>query len=234
MLNAADSHLKRKRIEKLIDEKDATTTYMKPKETTKTSKCWSQFSRIYVSNVKKDFIICDICKKLWYMCSLSAPPLFVCIKTEQEKNLLVKKHTPIEWKFPFNWSVSSPINFFSCSVFIYTNNGGVLCLNCTPHVPKLFIYRERLGLVACYVRYLRSCPSKNNLDLSYQQTNIKQYYNSTTNEITVVPKSIKDAVIAAYTEFVAQDGRAFQMVKGTGFINLAEQLFNSGKLTIIT
>ena len=46
----------------------------------------------------------------------------------------------------------------------------------------------------------------------------------------MVPKSIKDAVTAAYTEFVAQDGRAFQMVKGSGFINLAGQLFNSGKL----
>ena len=52
MSDAADSNLKRKRIEKLIDEKDVTITYMKSKETTKISKCWSQFSQIYVSNVK--------------------------------------------------------------------------------------------------------------------------------------------------------------------------------------
>ncbi|CAF4242252.1 unnamed protein product, partial [Rotaria sordida] len=53
---------------------------------------------------------------------------------------------------------------------------------------------------------------------------------STTNQLTVVPKPIKDAVTIAITEFAAQDGQAFQLVNGFRFINLAEQLFSSGKL----
>ncbi|CAF1285000.1 unnamed protein product [Rotaria sordida] len=81
------------------------------------------------------------------------------------------------------------------------------------------------------VRHLRSCPLKTtDSDLSCQQAKINQYYKSTTNELTVVPKPIKDAVTTTITEFVAQDGQAFQLVNIFGFINLAEQLFNSGKL----
>ncbi|CAF4776542.1 unnamed protein product, partial [Rotaria sp. Silwood2] len=38
----------------------------KPSETTKTkiSKHWNNFSQIYVSNVKQDFIVCDDCKTI--------------------------------------------------------------------------------------------------------------------------------------------------------------------------
>ncbi|CAF4058701.1 unnamed protein product, partial [Rotaria sordida] len=81
------------------------------------------------------------------------------------------------------------------------------------------------------LRHLRSCPSKTtDSELSCQQAKINQYYKSTTNELTVVPKPIKDAVTTAITGFVAQDGQAFQLVNIFGYINLAEQLFNSGKL----
>ena len=54
----------KKDIERLIEEKNASISHAKPKEISDISKCWSQISQIYVSNIKRDFIICDYCKSV--------------------------------------------------------------------------------------------------------------------------------------------------------------------------
>ncbi len=48
-------------IERRIEEKDASISYAKPKEANHMSKYWSQFSQIYVTDIKQDFIIWDFC-----------------------------------------------------------------------------------------------------------------------------------------------------------------------------
>ncbi|CAF1140152.1 unnamed protein product [Rotaria sordida] len=64
MFNANHVDLKKEEIEKVIEEKNILITYVKPKETTITSKSWSQFSQICIAKAKQDYIICDICKSI--------------------------------------------------------------------------------------------------------------------------------------------------------------------------
>ena len=146
----------KKDIERLIEEKDSSISYAKPKETTNIFKCWSQFSQIYVSNIKQDFIICDYCK----------------------------------------------------SVLVYKSSTGS----------------------GCMISHSRSCSSKENQsDLPDRQRKINHYYKSTSNERQRVPKKIKNDITLSCVEFVVQDGRAFQLLQGPGFIRLAKQLFESGR-----
>ncbi|CAF2344011.1 unnamed protein product [Rotaria sp. Silwood2] len=79
----------------------------------------------------------------------------------------------------------------------------------------------------------RSCSSKEKeQDLSIQQQKSNRYYTrkSTENNTQKVSKRWKDAITTSYTEFVVQDGRAFQLSQGSGFIGLAQQLFDCGRL----
>jgi Hermes transposase DNA-binding domain len=64
MSTADSTRLQKKDIERLIQEKSASISFGKPKENTKTSKYWSKFSLIYVTDVKQDFIACDGCKSV--------------------------------------------------------------------------------------------------------------------------------------------------------------------------
>lgn len=57
-------HLSRKDIEQLVEQKDESISFIKPKETAKTSKYWSHFSQIYFKNDKQNFIVCDRCRSI--------------------------------------------------------------------------------------------------------------------------------------------------------------------------
>ena len=52
----------------------------------------------------------------------------------------------------------------------------------------------------------------------------------TSSTTTVIPKRIKPSVIMACAEFAALDGRAFNKMSGTDFLNLAKQLLDADPL----
>ncbi|CAF0948747.1 unnamed protein product [Rotaria sordida] len=56
------SQLNKKDIEVLVQQNDSSISYTKPEETSTMSKYWSEFSQIYVNDLKQNFIICDNCK----------------------------------------------------------------------------------------------------------------------------------------------------------------------------
>ncbi len=148
------TRLNKKDIEALVEQKNASISYAKPKETNMMSKYWSQFSQIYVNNLKQDFIICDNCK----------------------------------------------------SILVYKSSTGSGCMQ---------------------VHY-RSCQSnKEKFNSVGHQQKINHYYKSNEKK---VPKQIKNAITSSYVEFVVQDGRAFRLGQGEGFISLAKQLFNAGTI----
>ena len=149
------AQLNKKDIEALVEQKNASISCAKPKETNTMSKYWSQFSQIYVNNLKQGFIICDNCK----------------------------------------------------SILVYKSSTGSGCMQ---------------------VHY-RSCQSKREKfnSVSHQQK-ISHYYKS--NREKKVSKQVKNAITSSYVEFVVQDGRAFRLGQGEGFISLAKQLFNAGRI----
>lgn len=156
MQNAHRVRFNKKEVEKLVEENSKSIKFGKPNKKTKASTSWSQFSRIYVDNVKQDYVICDTCK-------------------------------------------------------------------------TVLIYKPETGS-GCMLHRSRSCPSKHkDVDSPLQQVKLNQYYESTIKR-NIVPKHVKDILTTAIAEFVAQDGRAFQLIKGSGFIAFAAQLLNSGKL----
>lgn len=147
--------LTKKDIEQLIEEKDASLSYSKPTESNRMSKHWPNFSQIYISNIKQDFIICDSCR----------------------------------------------------TVLVYKSTTGSGCMSV----------------------HSRACEGKDKE--SNQQRKLNHYYNSTSTSKKVVPKTIKNAITQSCVEFVVEDGRAFHLIQGSGFLGLAKQLFNAGKLT---
>ena len=52
----------------------------------------------------------------------------------------------------------------------------------------------------------------------------------TSSTTTVIRKRIKPSIIMACAEFAALDGRAFDTMSGTDFLNLAKQLVDAGRL----
>jgi GH24 family phage-related lysozyme (muramidase) len=143
-------------LQQLILRKHPSITLLKPKEGTRTSKYWSQFTQIYLNNVRQDFIVCDICQ-----------------------SLLVYKST--------------------------TGSG-------------------------CMLAHSRSCSKKEtNRDPPTKQQQIDQFYASSSKN-KCVPARIKDTITDACVKFVVQDGRPFHLVEGSGFLQLAKELFNAGRL----
>jgi hypothetical protein len=156
MCTTGSSRLNKKDIERRIDEKDASISFAKPKDSNHMSKHWSEFSQIYVFNIKQDFIICDFCK----------------------------------------------------SVLVYKSTTGSGCMQV----------------------HARSCESKREeLNSSHHQQKINHYYKSKPNERKKVPKQFKDSITSSYVEFVVQDGRAFRLAQGSGFIRLAKKLYDTGR-----
>ena len=70
---------------------------------------------------------------------------------------------------------------------------------------------------------IKTAVKSNNLN----QTTIQNFYSSS-NPIEV-PKKIKMSVTRACVEFVALDARAFETIKGSGFLELAQVLFDAGR-----
>lgn len=60
------NRLSKKDIERLVSENSSIISFDKPKENSKSkiSQYWTNFSQIYVSNVKQNLILCDTSKRV--------------------------------------------------------------------------------------------------------------------------------------------------------------------------
>lgn len=100
-------------------------------------------------------------------------------------------------------------------------------------VNQCWFINQQQDLVVCWhIHVLVESKRKILLHLvNNQKSKINHYYkHSRLNDKTKVPKRVKDVITSACVECVVQDGRVFHLLKGSGFIRLAKELFNSGKL----
>ncbi|CAF3363055.1 unnamed protein product [Rotaria sp. Silwood2] len=74
-----------------------------------------------------------------------------------------------------------------------------------------------------------SCKNKESNSFD-QQRKLNHYYNSTLKSKNLVPKPVNNAISLSCVEFVVEDGRTFHLLQGSGFVSLAKQLFDAGKL----
>ncbi|CAF1285589.1 unnamed protein product [Rotaria sordida] len=82
----------------------------------------------------------------------------------------------------------------------------------------------------CMINHFHFCRSNlKQANSSGEQQTINNYYKSIFNDKKQIPKDIKRAITTSCVEFVAEDGRAFHLLQGSGFVRLAKQLFDSGQ-----
>ncbi|CAF3860218.1 unnamed protein product, partial [Rotaria sp. Silwood1] len=74
--------------------------------------------------------------------------------------------------------------------------------------------------------HVKSCPKKEKSSFAYQKT-VHDFYSCL--KLSPIPRKIKFSATEACTEFCALDARAFDVVKGDGFKNLAKTLFGVGR-----
>ncbi len=76
--------------------------------------------------------------------------------------------------------------------------------------------------------HLNACTKTDKSNLVNQQT-VHDFYSS--SKELKIPNKIKLSITEACTELYSLDGRAFAVMKGQGFQNLAKCIFNAGRLT---
>ncbi|CAF1347882.1 unnamed protein product, partial [Rotaria sordida] len=97
------------------------------------------------------------------------------------------------------------------------------------HCKTILVYKSSTGS-GCMINHLRFCQSKlKQANSSGEQQTINNYYKSTFSDKKQIPKDIKRAITTSCVQFVAEDGRAFHLLQGPGFVRLAKQLFDSGQ-----
>ncbi|CAF0979861.1 unnamed protein product [Rotaria sordida] len=76
--------------------------------------------------------------------------------------------------------------------------------------------------------HVKSCPKKEKSSFAYQKT-VHDFYSPLKS--SPIPREIKFSVTEACTEFCALDARAFDVMRGDGFKNLAKTLFDADRAT---
>lgn len=94
---------------------------------------------------------------------------------------------------------------------------------------SVLVYKSSTGS-GCMVTHSRYCQSKGETDSSAQQRKIIHYVTSNSEGTKKIPKRIKDAITSSCIAFVVNDGRPFHLLQGHGFLHLAKQIYDSGRL----
>ncbi|CAF1647425.1 unnamed protein product, partial [Didymodactylos carnosus] len=92
----------------------------------------------------------------------------------------------------------------------------------------LLIYRQKDGTHSL-AKHKRSCQGGEieGGTSSLNQTKVTEFYLS--SKTYNAPKKLKEKVKLACTEFIALDSRAFELLSGEGFSNMAQSIFDAGK-----
>ena len=72
--------------------------------------------------------------------------------------------------------------------------------------------------------------SKGETDSSAQQRKIIHYVTSNAKGTKKITKRIKDAITSSCVTLVVNDGRPFHLLQGHGFLHLAKEIYDSGRL----
>ena len=72
-----------------------------------------------------------------------------------------------------------------------------------------------------------ACKGSN--ESSVQQRNLNAYFSPLNPSARKIPSKLKKSITVACAEFAALDNRAFEMIHGEGFLDLAEKIFDSGQ-----
>lgn len=119
---------------------------------------------------------------------------------------------------------SSSSQVWSSFSYVHVNNkkqNFVSCDKCKD------ILHHKLGDgTSNMIKHNKSC-EKSVKTVSNNLVTIKDYLRPKSSE--PIPKLFKDKVTEATVEFVALDCRAFELVSGDGFTNLAQTIFNVGQ-----
>ena len=75
------------------------------------------------------------------------------------------------------------------------------------------------------VKHQKSCEKEKSI--YHNSSSIKEYFNPKTT--SSIPRNLREKITNACVEFVALDNRAFEIVSGDGFMNLARTIFNAGQ-----
>jgi hypothetical protein len=75
--------------------------------------------------------------------------------------------------------------------------------------------------------HLKACTKTEIISDDLNQTTVHEFFSS--SKKIKIPERLKSSVAQACAEFSALDGRAFETMKGEGFQNLAQILFDTGR-----
>jgi hypothetical protein len=142
------------------------------------------------------------------------------------ENLLKKNDVSIKFTKPQQTSRASSVwPRFSLVSINDVVQEFVLCDKCR----ALIGYKSSTG-TGGLKKHLASCDKSASSPIT--QSSITSYYQN--KKPAVVPERIKKEVTRAYTEFVALDGRPFELISGTGFLQLLETVLKAGRLTAMS
>lgn len=94
------------------------------------------------------------------------------------------------------------------------------------HCEGLLMYKPSSGTNSLS-KHVRYCQEMKKI-VPGNQTNITRFYASS-KSIPTVSRRLKKEIHVACAEFAVLDYRAFSTVKGIGFTNLAQKIFNAGR-----
>lgn len=145
--------------------------------------------------------------------------------TKREIQLLIDKNDPsLKIVKPVLTPKSSTV--WKSFSYIYVNDNKqeyVICHTCS----DVLIYKIVTG-TSSLLKHIKSCLRTKEKD-STVQTDMRQHYESSTSA-PKVPTRIEEEIKTACVEFAALDCRSFQTISGFGFQNLAQKIFDVGRL----
>jgi hypothetical protein len=141
-----------------------------------------------------------------------------------EIELFIKNKDPLlEFSKPKQTTKSSPLWSSFHQVFYKKVKQDVIrCDTCK----SIFIHRSIDG-TKVMSNHLKACKQMNKSDTNQQ--NLDVYFSSKNQIAKRIASKIKKSITDACVEFAALDNRAFETVKGDGFVNLMEKVFVAGQ-----
>ncbi|CAF3920088.1 unnamed protein product [Rotaria sordida] len=93
----------------------------------------------------------------------------------------------------------------------------VICNSCK----SLISYKAQTGTGGMQ-KYIECCRQISNVLDEHNESKITKYFHSTKTKSNYVPLKLKNKITNSLVEFIILDGRPFEIVNGSGFINIIE------------
>ncbi|CAF4470838.1 unnamed protein product [Rotaria sp. Silwood2] len=100
----------------------------------------------------------------------------------------------------------------------------VICDSCQ----SLISYKAQTGTGGMQ-KHIECCRKISNVRDEHNESTITKYFHSTKNKSNYVPLKLKNKITNSLVDFIILDGRPFEIVNGSGFINLIECVLGVGR-----